>query len=315
MFEKMVMTNVASFFARSVKNGDVGIEIECERHPSFGHWPEDITGWQAKPEGSLQEGMEYVSKPTMQDKVYERVQALSTAFTQHGVNLKPSYRCSTHIHVNFLKDTMLDVLGMMVVWAMFEPVLLAMCGSERDGNLFCLSNYDTGDLVASFDHFCKTLRDHHSHGWGYERGKYCALNTGRLPDLGTVEIRCFPMSTSAPQIETWVSWLMNMKAMAKAEQDKTYRTLWKSVRGNKLTKAVEIFGPSVWSLPELNPLMDMGTEIAYEMTRTLRKYFSEKPKEQPEKKARRTRSLSEDAYPGLDEVAFADIAPIAEENW
>jgi hypothetical protein len=222
--------------------------------------------------------LEYITKPIKADVVKAYVDNLKKFITECSGVIKPSYRCSTHIHMNVLPEKVEDVLGFIVIWTMFEPLLLALCGPERNGNLFCMSNQDTGDSVSSFHALCDAFHNITRNGWGYERGKYSALNTGRLLDLGTLEARCFPLSVDGDTVSMWTQWLMAMLKMAKDEPDKTYRGLWKTVRQNPTYFAANIFGPGNVS-PSHRDLIDIGTEQAYELTKVLKKFHAITPKE------------------------------------
>lgn len=277
-FAVMAKTPICQIFGRLIKHADVGIELEIEGT----HLP-NAPPWQCKSEGSLQNGIEYISKPIKAGDVEKLVDNLAKTIQLEGGKIKPSYRCSTHIHVNVLPETLENVLGFMVVFVMFEPLLLALCGPQRDGNLFCMSSFDTGDTVSSFESLCETFDRLKERGWGYERGKYSSLNTGRLADLGTLEGRCFPLSVEGVVVSEWVGWLLAMKDLSKSQPDKTYRELWKNVRQNPMWYATKVFGAKVNSVPNASSLVDMGTETAYELTKILKKYHSRPAR--PEKDA------------------------------
>lgn len=300
-FAVQAKKTIATIFGRSMKNADVGIELELE---GWG-FPE-VTGWTAKSEGSLQNGVEYVSKPMKTASVKDAVDGVATRIKTEGGTIKPSYRCSTHIHVNVLPETLENVLGYMVVFTMFEPLLLALCGPQRDGNLFCMSSFDTGDTISSFESLCDVFDHYAERGWGYERGKYSSFNTGRLPDLGTLEARCFPLSVEGEVVSGWVDWLIAMKDLSRGQTDKTYRELWKNVRQDPVWYATRVFGDVVHSVPNAANLVDIGTETAYELTKVLKKYHA--------KPAREVKEQSKPVKKKLGGLSFNDIAPIPYEE-
>lgn len=281
MFADLAKLPVHEVFGRAKRVADVGIELEIEGNglPGAG-----VPHWQAKAEGSLQNGVEYITKPIKVDAVAVYVNNLRKYITeQQGATVIPSYRCSTHIHVNVGPDLLSDALGFVVVFTMFEPLLLALCGNQRDGNLFCMSSYDTGEVIASFDTMLSYLARVKTHGYGYERGKYSALNLGRLQDLNTMEARCFPLSLQGAEVEKWCKWLLTMKDLAVAEPDKTYRELWKKVRQNPHWYTLKVFGGEAANIPSAVHLVDYGTETAYELTKVLKKHYNLPAKEQKSK--------------------------------
>lgn len=274
MFSELAKKPVHEVFGVSKKIADVGIELEVEGVNLPGHAPH----WTAKSEGSLQSGIEYITKPIKVDAVEVYVDNLRKFIAeQYGSQIKPSYRCSTHIHMNVSATNLEDALGFVVVFTMFEPLMLSLCGNQRDGNLFCMSSYDTGEVISSFDQMCKTFDQIKNRGWGFERGKYSALNFGRLADLGTLEARCFPLSMEGKTVKKWCEWLLSMRDMATSEPDKTFRELWKKVRQNPSWYAQKVFGTEYYTVPNASSMIDMGTETAYELTRVLKKWYA-KPK-------------------------------------
>jgi hypothetical protein len=285
MFTDVVKKPLFEVFKRQKKVADVGIEIEIEG----AGLPESVSHWSAKSEGSLQQGLEYITKPIKAENVKQYVDHLKAVLG--GYTVKNTYRCSTHIHVNMLPEAVEDILGYYVVFSMFEPLLLSLCGNQRDGNLFCMSSYDTGDLTDSFDQMCRAFEMIDQYGFGYERGKYSSLNSGRLADLGTLEARCFPMSLDGTQVADWVGWLLRMRDMVRAEPDKTFRSLWKNVRQNPTWYANIIFGQAIYTIPNHVSLVDFGTECAYELTKVLKKYRNKTAEEAPQKKDRPKKGL------------------------
>lgn len=284
MFSDYAKKYVFELTARPKRVADVGLELEVEGFSLLGTVPH----WQSKQEGSLQDGIEYITKPIKRDVVKLYVDNLAKFLKDNGAHIKPSYRCSTHVHVNMSDVLVGDMLGFVTVFAMFEPLLLALCGNQRNGNLFCLSNYDTGDAIQSFQLLLeRVVRAGQGSGFIYDRGKYAALNLGRLADLNTAEARCFPLSMDGTTVQKWVDWLIHMKDIAIAQNDKTYRELWKNVRQNPNWYANLIFGSDYMAIPGAASLIDAGSETSYEYSKLLKKFYSQKPKEKPEAKAKK----------------------------
>lgn len=295
MFSDLAKLPVYEVFGRPKRVADVGIELEVEGH----NLPGAVPHWSTKGEGSLQNGIEYITKPIKADAVQTYVDNLKKFIIDDGATIKPSYRCSTHVHVNVGPELLSDALGMVVVFTMFEPLLLSLCGNQRNGNLFCMSSYDTGEIIPSFDSLLHSLDKIKTYGWSYERGKYSALNFGRLPDLNTLEARCFPLSMDGVTVSKWVSWLLAMRDMAVSEPDKTYRELWKKVRQNPTWYATKIFGLEVHQIPNSSSLIDLGTETAYELTKILKTWYNKPRKE--EKKSRGKKATPTDVPLNVDD--------------
>lgn len=297
MFKDVVAKELIQVLGMSRRNADVGIELELEGH----HLPNVVPNWLAKPEGSLQNGIEYITKPIKIDAVEAYTNNLNSFISSEGGLIVPSYRCSTHVHVNVTTETVADILGFYAIFVMFEQVLLRMCGNERNGNLFCMSSTDTGDIVNNFEAFCRTFHLINSHGYQFSRGKYSSFNLDRLRDLGTLEARCFPLCVTEkngkPQLDgaklkRWCSWLLTMKGMAKAEPDKTFRSLWKNIRQNPEWYCIKIFGDDFWEIGQAQDLMEVGTELGYELTRCLKKWYAAEDSGLPKKRGILKKRLS-----------------------
>lgn len=285
-FGKNVLRTPSKIWGCGLANAEVGIEIELEGS-GFGN----CTGWNTHNEGSVQ-GIEYVTKPTQIDKVKGLVDKLRLKLEQDMATVRHTHRTSTHIHMNVSQFPLSTVLGFMTVFVMFEPLLMRLCGSQRDGNLFCLSSYDTGDIAGFMSRFCKSIDRMDNYGLSPQRGKYSSLNILRLQGLGTLECRCFPSTLDGDTVTKWCRWLQKMLDIAKAEPDKSFRSLWKTIRLNPNHYAIEIFGSDAFSVPDAAGHIDFGTENAYELTRVLKHWYA-KPiedkatvKAAPAKKAR-----------------------------
>lgn len=286
MFKDVADKPLHEVLGLSKRIADVGIELEVEGV----HLPSPVPHWSSKQEGSLQNGIEYITKPIKFDIIETYVNNLRNFITESGGTVTPSYRCSTHIHVNFLPHKVADLFGMMVLFTTFEPLLLTLCGHQRNGNLFCMSSYDTGEIVPSFGKLCQCFEFLSRNGWDFQRGKYASLNTERLVDLGTLEARCFPLSVKGSKVKEWAGWLLKLRDMAINEPDKTFRSLWKTIRQNRIYFAVEIFGQQAMSAPNLDYLLESGTETGYELTRVLKQYYNKPEKSQTVRKQRLSKS-------------------------
>lgn len=282
---------VQSVFGMSAKKNDIGIEIEMEGTGPLGV---QVKGWDNHEEGSLRApggegrgGIEYVTHgPVAFEIICQAVDRLASELKNNGciVDLN-AHRTSTHLHLNVQQLRLIEVLGYLTVFTAVEPLFLNLCGDDRDGNAFCLSSHETGDLPDYFKNICASierLRD----GVGFEsyhqRGKYASLSTFRLHDLGTVECRCFPVSLDGKQITEWAQWLINIKNIVLNETDMSFRQIIKLGIHEPLVLAERVFGFIPHSrVPQglQQELIMYGSQEAYELTRLLKKYLNKKPDE------------------------------------
>lgn len=256
-------TRVADYFGHRATAGTFGIEIETE-----GNFPGIIAaeGWDVKTDGSLRQGLEFVSKPTKD--VRSAVTKLSLSLVEAQANLNPSYRCSTHLHYNFQQKTFKDVCGIMIAWAALEPLFLQQMPPGRDGSIYCMSCYDTGDLPMFFERFCEDIRQNFRHGFR-GRNKYASLNILRLQDLGTVEFRIFPTSMDPQEIGTWADWIVNLDNLTQKYGAKDFLSLVRWIERNPEEACLTVFGKLPFDKDTTSQLADLGCKTAYEMARVL----------------------------------------------
>lgn len=282
MFAEKVMHQVGKTFGLRAPKGQFGIEIETEGR---GLLPGNVTGFfEGKPDGSLRNGMEYVSKPLLLAQVEPSVIQLRDMLTGLGARFEPTYRASTHIHMNFADKTFRDVLGMIVVWMLAEPLVFKQMPPGRDGSLFCVSSYDS-PMAAWIDRFCENIAS----GWemsGYHgRGKYSALNLNRLggeEGLGTLEFRVFPTSMDGPEIAKWCTWLQNMYGLVVKAEDNSFLRLVRWAEQNPIAFCMEVFGRLPCDVNEAGPYVDFGAREAYEVARIVSEHLRKPAKKKKE---------------------------------
>lgn len=296
------------------KTGDVGVELEIEGR----NLPTQITGWEVKDEHSLrgangrvvQAGeerddtpREYVtSRPVLYKTLLPKLQTLHTALTGPGVVVNLTPRASTHVHLNFGTKTLREVLAFILVFTVCEPVLLRLCGHERNGNSFCLPSYETGDLPAFIERAIRGLkRQDLRHHWG--RGKYACLNVDPMLNLGSMEVRCFPNAIDPRTINEWVGWLMNMRAMAETGE-KDLSSLLDRISNETAWLQTEVFGHAplnrLCAPAAPAELFTYGAEQAYECWRKMRPLFNHREEKYSDKP---------DVVPARRGVAWVDDTP------
>lgn len=298
-----ILTNtVIDFFGRHVGMhpvpGDIGIELEIEGEKL----PQNVAAWSCKPEGSLRGGgdpsraTEYITRGAVKAHDIQKVIAhLLKAFEANNAVVKPSHRCSTHIHVNMQKETFRTVLGYCLIFAVIEPLLLRLCGPDRNGNVFCLSSYEAGDAWYWSSQVAKHLNAR-SFDWQL-RGKYSSLNTDCLRSFGSLEIRCFPLSVDPKELMKWCTWAMNIRTIAREWKDMTYRSLFEDVRNNPIGFAERVL-TNVGNLQAVtapyNPVtyIQAGLETSYELYRGFKPVFADKPTKQPSPRKKPNLTLS-----------------------
>lgn len=276
--------------------GQLGIEIELEGNTEVGC--PTVKGWTLHEDNSLRGrggigrgGIEYVTRGAINlPDVHGAVQSLSTAVAKAGITPREdSPRTSTHVHINVQDLSLVDTFGFITVFAAVEPLFLHLCGPRRDGNSFCTPSYDTGDLPDFFHEVFKSIETYRpgDEPQLHQRGKYASLGTFRLHDLGTLEARCFPYSLDPAMIHNWCSWLVNIKELVKAQDDKSFRSLIKLGIHDPMVLARSVFHPAEATVSHYlaSELIQFGSREAYELTRLLKFFLNKKPDEKKKRKS------------------------------
>ena len=244
--------------------GTFGVELEYEGKKL----PKTIPGWVGKKEGSLRgEAIEYaLDAPVVMADLSGRLDRLFNGVKAVGGEIILTPRASTHIHMNIQRETFLDILNFILVFTILEPVIFRLCGPERNGNLFCLPSYETGDLPAWVASYRDLVRKGDI-GYLMNRGKYASLNTNTLSQFGSLEARCFPNTDKKEKILQWAQWLLNIKGYVSNLSDKTLDNTFSSVYNNPegFVERILHFRPTLGDLgSNISDLIHYGLEHAYE---------------------------------------------------
>ena len=168
--------------------GALGFEIELEGIHG-GRWPQNIEGWVRKDDGSLRNGKEYIfAGPQSGDMALSSLRAMAAKMAEVGVD--PTFRCSTHVHLD-VRDLNWDQYERTVLlYMVFEDMFFDHCQPYRRHSNFCvpfqsndwLSQY-FGQRVIGCDSF--THKFAHLQSWP----KYSGLNLQVTTTFGSIEFR------------------------------------------------------------------------------------------------------------------------------
>lgn len=168
--------------------GALGFEIELEGIHG-GRWPQNIEGWARKDDGSLRNGKEYIfDGPQSGDMALNSLRAMAARMAEVGVD--PTFRCSTHVHLD-VRDLNWDQYERTVLlYMVFEDMFFDHCQPYRRHSNFCvpfqsndwLSQY-FGQRVIGCDNFARKFT--HLQMWP----KYSGLNLQVTTSFGSIEFR------------------------------------------------------------------------------------------------------------------------------
>ena len=215
------MDNVARFL--NYKVGDIvgkntagnvfGVELELEGR---GVRMDGVStkGWRREDDGSLRgESIEYVfAKPSDIEESKALVSALFAKFKANNVDIKNSYRTSTHVHINFSDKSVKQLLNFFVLFTMLEDILERYSGEDRAGNLFCISSRRAEHILQVVSD--SVLKKQDFRDFAADRYKYAACNLSTLYKFGTCEIRTMRGATSEDMVNNWLDILNDVYVRA-----------------------------------------------------------------------------------------------------
>lgn len=188
------------------KKGSFGVELEIEGV----ELPLRIEGWAVHNEGSLRgHAREYVTAGAFdREHLSVLLDVLTSTFQAYGSRPRFSYRAGTHIHKNMQTRTPDSIIRSIILWCIVEPLFLKLCGPNRDGNLFCLSAYDTGEMHIWLRNVFREYQENQNHHRVFlQRGKYASLNVDQLYGFGTLEVRALANSWDKNEILRWCDYI------------------------------------------------------------------------------------------------------------
>jgi hypothetical protein len=182
----------------------VGIEVEIENIKISGA----PLPWIVKEDGSLRNnGWEYVTPPTLASNIPILLESLFKYLNQ---DIDFSERCSIHIHLNIRDMSPRDVYNLSLIYTTVEKLLFKFVGHERDQSIFCVPLAECVNLVEVFGRDNVESFNFIRLNWM----KYCAINYGRMHDLGTIEFRHMHGTKSISKVYEWIMLILCMKNYA-----------------------------------------------------------------------------------------------------
>jgi len=272
-----------------------GLEIELEGLGGE-HWTEfseklpKLEGWRTVEDGSLRDGVEFVSNgPRPYSVLRDDLQHLSGTFTKLGFTPVFSFRTSLHVHMNAMHLSWRDVLKIYILYIIFERHLMEMGGAERQGNVHCLgaelAQRTIDDLrealqadikVGGFNRYGDPINTSFAHEVAAvtDRGRrYAAFNFASLPTHGTIEFRNHRGTADTDTVMAWVDTLRAMRDYATSAVQTPIELLKRFSTLGEQAFAVEVFGQgspiavAVTQKPgETHTGMRLAQEIAFART-------------------------------------------------
>lgn len=250
---------------------DVDIVNTVFNHPTFFGIELELEGWTPadvvprnlllEGDGSLRNGgVEIKFKKPLRGRAVESVVKRLDAFLKASA-YTTSERCSTHIHMDVTDMPPQQVVNLLLLSAVLEPLMFKLFGSTRTSNVFCMStdmggsNYSV--LVKAVQDPEMIMRSSHS--------KYSAVGLFRLQDLGTVEYRMFhPIVKS----EDYMRILMLLSEIKRIALMSDIREIFNEKQRDGLVSLFNKFFPEMMYDPEYEALLERGVRVVNDILLT-----------------------------------------------
>ena len=172
-----------------------GIELEVEN----ARYPDELGAhWRVVEDGSLRNsGLEFVSNPLSMGQIDEAVPQFYQWMRDLGY--ATSIRTSTHVHANVLDHTMEELGAVFAAYAIVEPLLFQMCGSQREENIYCVPWYRAHEQAEVAGRALGGRRSQFRYSC-----KYSSMYIEPVVRFGTVEFRQAPLFESEGALRVWL---------------------------------------------------------------------------------------------------------------
>ena len=196
-------------YTRPHPHTSIGIEVELEGITDYHvEWKR----WNTASDGSLYDGVEFVSEPVWGTAITDALQELQGFL--NGQKPHISFRTSVHIHMNVLDMTKESLANLLKINLMYEKALFRLHSEwGRESCIFCVPASESVLIRQAY----ATLLSNLEKGFvrdDYLPCKYSATNINSLARFGTVEFRHMGGTADTNKISDWINILLQMKTSA-----------------------------------------------------------------------------------------------------
>jgi hypothetical protein len=184
-----------------------GIEIEVERGKQEYRQSAPV-GWNVTADGSLQNGVEFVSNVLPLEHVDDALSRIQQHLS--AGKFEASFRCGVHVHYNAGNMTPQQLYNLVKFYISFENVLFAL-HPMRCENMFCVPLQNAAEYISQVKKYPQT--NIHSALVGYSK-KYMALNLVPAGALGSIEFRHMIGTVDTNEIRKWIHVILRLVELA-----------------------------------------------------------------------------------------------------
>lgn len=201
-----------AFFLR----GRFGVELEVEGNGL----PAMDSPWQAKDDGSLRNGVEYIlESPLSLEETKNAFATLRKKFDDVEADVEFSFRTSLHVHLNCLPHSFSFAKKLAYTLFLMEPSLFSFSGEERKHNRFCLGIQDSEGSLDGIENLFSMPYEGAPYAPAIylppEKYKYSAINLSTLTRFGSIEVRTMRGTINTTVFNTYIGALDCMYEFAK----------------------------------------------------------------------------------------------------
>jgi len=200
------------------KDTFIGLEVEVERVETSSSLGNTIEGslWTNTEDGSLRNnGREFVSLPIRGDLIPASINFLRNFLEQSPSTrgYEFSDRTSVHVHMNVQDCTVDELLSLLYLYTLVEPILYEYAGRARFDSIFCVpitESHLDNRLVKVINELKKPKSNsviEHINSWM----KYTGLNLLPLLRYGTIEFRHLNGTLDNKRLMTWINLLLSLR--------------------------------------------------------------------------------------------------------
>lgn len=199
----------------ALRKCNTGLEFEAEnvRNPL----PIDVDEagfWEQKADGSLRgAGMEYVLREPLfgNDLIKATRWLCDWASTER---LEANYRTGLHVHIDCRNMDTAQLVTMVVLYALYEPIIYDWVGDDREGSIFCMPFYKAEGVLKEIVDAVNSKDNIRLQAERIDR--YAGLNLNALSRFGTVEWRHMKTTFNFERVRKWINICQSFKKYARA---------------------------------------------------------------------------------------------------
>jgi hypothetical protein len=196
----------------------IGVEIEVENMSGSSRGAWDIVR-----EDSIDNGIEFVlTRPLGGEALSDALFEAESLITAAGGTF--SECTSTHIHINILDLTLVELTNFLTLLVMLEKVLYKYVDPNRTANHFCWAFGDCEDLVKKVADMYRlasrgrdVVQNHIRSSFSASSCKYAGINLSAIPNYGSLELRMHHGTGSAIDLIRWINIIQSIKQYARQE--------------------------------------------------------------------------------------------------